>query len=112
MQCLAQSHVAEGLEEALHGTRREQTWTQGVVWLSSDENDRYLLPTQCQLSLQIGSGHTRHGYIKDQASGVANALGGEEFLGRRERPDRKAELLQKIWERFAHGLVIIDDGYE
>jgi hypothetical protein len=36
--------VAEGLEKAFHGTLFEQTWTDGLISVSSDEDDRNFLP--------------------------------------------------------------------
>ena len=41
-----------------------------------------------------------------------DAIGREELFRRRERLDRKAELLQQVGQRLAHGLVVIDDRYK
>src|SRR5882724_2442326 len=86
-----QSRVAEWLEEALHGTPLEHAWTDGLISVSGDEDDRNLLPAKRQFPLEIGSGHARHGDVEDQTSGLADAIGCEELFRRRERPGRKAK---------------------
>ena len=93
---LAQSRVAEWLEQALHGTLFEQAWTNALILVSGDEDDRNLFPAKRQLPLEIGAGHARHGDVEDQASGPADALGGKELLRRRERLGRIAELPQQV----------------
>src|ERR1700720_3323413 len=95
IECLKQSRVAERLEQALHGTLFERAWTDGLICLSGDEDDRNLLPANRQLLLQIGSGHAGHGDVEDQTPGLADAIGDEELFGRRERPNRIAQLSQQ-----------------
>src|SRR6202171_1678414 len=89
---LTQSRVAEWLEQALHGTLFEQAWTDGLISVSGDEDNRNLFPAKRQFPLEIGSGHARHGDVEDQTSGPADAIGREELFRRRERLDCKAEL--------------------
>src|SRR5712664_4906497 len=87
---LKQSRVAERLEQALHGTLFERAWTDGLICLSGDEDDRNLLPASRQLLLKIGSGHAGHGDVEDQTPGLTDAIGREELFSRRERPNRIA----------------------
>jgi hypothetical protein len=68
-ECLTPSRLAEWLEQALHGTPFEQAWTDGLISVSGDEDDWNLLPAKRQFSLEIGSGHARHGDVEDQTSG-------------------------------------------
>src|SRR6266404_7630573 len=82
---LKQSRVAERLEQALHGTLFERAWTDGLICLSGDEDDRNLLPANPQLLLQIGSGHAGHDDVEDQTPGLIDAIGCQELLSRRER---------------------------
>src|ERR1700730_7309475 len=93
---LTQSRIAEWLEQALHGTLLEQFWTDGLISVSGDENDRNLLPAKLQFPLEIGSAHARHGDVEDQTSGPADAIGREELFRRRECLGRKAELPQQV----------------
>src|ERR1700686_2889363 len=93
---LAQSRGAEWLEQALHGTPSEQAWTNALVLVSGDEDDRNLFPAKRQLPLEIEAGHARHGDIEDQTSGPADAVGGKELLRRRERLGRIAERPQQV----------------
>src|ERR1700674_647016 len=89
---LKQSRVAERLEQALHGTLFERVWTDGLICLSGDEDDRNLLPANRQLLLQIGSGHAGHGDVEDQTPGLTDAIGREEVFSGRKRPNRIAQL--------------------
>src|ERR1700680_1663144 len=104
---LTQRRVAEWLEQALHGTLFEQAWTDGLIPVSGDEDDRNLLPAQRQLALKVGAGHAGHGNVEDQASGPADTIGGKEGFRRRERLGGKAELPQQVGQRLANGLVVI-----
>jgi hypothetical protein len=72
---LKKSRVAERFEQALHGTLFEQACTEGLICLSSDEDDRDLLPANRQLLLQIGSGHAGHGDVEDQTFRLADENG-------------------------------------
>src|SRR3984957_4651876 len=81
------SRIAERFEQALHGTLFERAWTDGLICLSGDEDDRNLLPANRQLLLQIGSGHAGHGDVEDQTPGLTDATGREELFSRRERPN-------------------------
>src|SRR4051794_38518892 len=109
---LKQRRLAEWLEQALHRALFEQAWPGGLVFVSSDENDRNRLPAKHQFSLKIGSGHARHRDVEDQTSRLIDAIRGEELFSRRERPGRKAELPQQVGKRLAHRLVVIDYRYE
>src|ERR1700675_160428 len=78
---LTQSRVAEWLEQAIYSALVQQAGSDSFIRLSGDENDRNLLPANCQFLLQIGPGHARHDDIEDQALGLTNAIGREELLG-------------------------------
>src|SRR5258706_545791 len=91
------------------GTLLEQARTDRLVSEGCDEHDRNLLPAKHQLALEIRAGHARHGDVEDQALGLPDGIGREEFLCRREHRDRKAEFAQQVRQRLAHGLVVIDD---
>jgi len=93
---LKQSCVAEWLEKARHRTLFAQSRAHSLISLSGDEDDWNLLPTTLQFLLKAGSGHSGHGNVEDQASGLADAIGGEELFRRRERAGRKPELLQQV----------------
>ncbi len=93
---LQQSRVAEWLEQALHRTLFEHSRAYSLISLSGDEDDWNLLPTTLQFLLKAGSGHSRHGNVEDQTSGLAHAIGREELFRRRERAGGKAELLQQV----------------
>src|SRR5258706_4269455 len=104
-----QSRLAEWFEQARHGTLLEQARTDRLVSEGCDKHNRNLLPAKHQLALEIRSGHSRHGDVEDQALGLADGIGREEFLCRRKHRDRKAEFAQQVRQRLAHGLVVIDD---
>src|SRR5712671_4401116 len=79
---LKQSRVAEWLEQALHRTLFEHSRAHSLVSLSGDEDDWNLLLTKLQFLLKAGSGHSRHGNVEDQASGLADAIGREKLFRR------------------------------
>src|SRR6266478_5958800 len=79
---LKQSRVAEWLEQALHRTLFEHSRAHSLVSLSGDEDDWNLLPTTLQFLLKGGSGHSGHGNVEDQTSGLADAIRREELLRR------------------------------
>src|SRR6266852_4547907 len=93
---LKQSRVAEWLEQARHRTLFAQSRAHSLISLSGDEDDWNLLPTTLPFLLKAGSGHSGHGNVEDQTSGLADAIGGEELFRRRERAGRKPELLQQV----------------
>src|SRR4029077_3879377 len=105
---LKQSRVAEWLVQALHCTLFEHSRAHSLISLSGDEDDWNLLSTTLQFLLKAGSGHSGHGNVEDQTSGLADAIGREELLRRRERAGCKAELLQQVGQRLTHGLIVID----
>src|ERR1700676_2720023 len=84
---LKQSCVAEWLEQALHRTLFEQSRAHSVISLSGDEDDWNVLPTKLQFLLKAGSGHSGHGNVEDQTTGLVDAIGREELFRRRERAD-------------------------
>ena len=112
IDCLAQGGIAEGLEKALHGPRREHARADGIVAVRGDEDDRNGLPAQLELLLQVGPGHARHGDIENQALGLADGIGREKLLGQRESPDREAELPDQIGQRLAHRFIVIDNRHK
>src|SRR5258705_8162540 len=75
-----QSRLAEWFEQARHGTLLEQARTDRLVFKGCDEHDRNLLPAKDQFALEIRAGHARHGDVEDQALGLADGIGREEFL--------------------------------
>src|SRR5216683_3296772 len=96
IECLKQSSVAEWLEQALHRPLFEHSWTNSLISVGGNEDDRNVLPAKLQFPLQIRSGHARHGDVEDQTSGLADAIGREELFRRRERAGSKAELPQQV----------------
>ena len=91
---LEQSRVAEWLEQAFHRTLFDQPLSNDHISISRNEDDRDRLSPSYQLLLKIRPGHSRHSNIKEQASGLADAIRREELFRRRERTGRKTELLQ------------------
>jgi hypothetical protein len=91
---IEQSRVAEWLEQAFARTLFDQPLANQNICISRNEDDRNRLSPSSQFPLKIRSGHSRHGHVKEQASGLANAIRREELLGRRERAGTKTELLQ------------------
>src|SRR4029077_12152213 len=88
-----QIRLAEWLEQTRYGALFEQAGTDGLICVRGNEDDRNLLATQRQCSLEIRSGHSPgHDDVEDQAAGLVDAIRHEELLRRRERPRRKAEL--------------------
>jgi hypothetical protein len=91
---IEQSRVAEWLEQAFPRSLFDQPLANRHISISRNEDDWNRLSPSYQLLLKIRSGHSRHGHVKEQASGLANAIRREELLGRRERAGTKTELLQ------------------
>src|SRR5258706_16183420 len=93
---LKQSRVAEWLEQALHRTLFEHSRAHSVISLSCDEDDWNLLPAKLQFLLKPRSGHSGHGNVEDQTSGLADAIGREKLFRRREGSSCKPELSQQV----------------
>src|SRR5207237_9562391 len=66
MERLKQRRLADGLEQALHGTLSEHAWTDGLIAESGDEDDRHRLPATRQFPLEIRSGTARHGDVESE----------------------------------------------
>ncbi len=91
---IEQRRVAEWLEQAFARTLFDQPLPNQNICISRNEDDRNRLSPSSQFPLKVRSGHSRQGHVKEQASGLANAIRREELLGRRERAGSKTELLQ------------------
>ncbi len=76
-----QGCVAEWLEQTLHRALCDQSRSDIPICAGGDEDDRNLPSSKLQFALKVGSAHPRHGDVKDQAFGLADAIGGEELLG-------------------------------
>ena len=109
---LEQSRVAEWLEQAFHGTLFDQALANDHISVGRNEDDRNRLSPPYQFLLKIRPGHSRHSNIKEQASGLVDAIRREELFRRRERAGRKTELLQQVRQRLADGFVVVDYGYK
>jgi hypothetical protein len=70
----------------------EHPWTDSLVSLSSDEDDRDLLLPSPQFSLKVMAGHPRHSDVEKQTFSLVDAIGREELFSRRKCPNCKAEL--------------------
>src|SRR6202795_96786 len=86
---LKQSRVAEWLEQALHRTLFEHSRAHSLISLSGDEDDWNLLPTKFQFLLKAGTGHSGHGNVEDQTSGLADAMGRKKHFWGRASAARK-----------------------
>ncbi|MGC1633846.1 MAG: hypothetical protein WA744_00230, partial [Candidatus Acidiferrales bacterium] len=82
----------EGFKQALLGALFEHSRADSLVSVSSDEDDRNLLPANLQFVLELGSGHPRHGNVEDEAFGPVDAIGRKELFGGRERSRCISEL--------------------
>ncbi len=65
-----------------------------------------------QFTPQLGPRHSRHCNVEDQASCLLDEGRLKEIASRRKHFRGQSELLEKIRQRFAHGLVVIDYGYQ
>jgi hypothetical protein len=81
INCVEQSRVAEWLEQAFARTLLDQSLANQNICISRNEDDRNRKSPSYQFLLKIRSGHSRHGHVKEQASGLANAIRREELLG-------------------------------
>src|SRR6266850_971223 len=91
-----QSGPAEWLEQTRHRAPLDETGTNALIRVRSDEHDGDLLPATGQFPLEIGSAHARHGHVQDEASGLVEAIGRQELFCRCKRPGREAELQQQV----------------
>jgi len=94
---LQQVRVTEGFEKAVDGPAFQRSRAEILASMSSNEHDRNLSPVKCQLSLQIGSRHTRHGDVEYQASGLVDAFRRKKLSRRRKSLGLEAELPQQVW---------------
>jgi hypothetical protein len=87
-----QFRVAEWLEQALHRTVVEKAWADSLLRVRGNENDRdFLAPTR-ELSLEIGSRHSWHGDVKNQALRLPDDFGRQERFRGRECLDGKTPM--------------------
>lgn len=93
---LEQSRVAEWLEQAFHGTLFDQPLANDHISISRNEDDRDPSSPSYQFLLKIRPGHPRHSNIKEQASGLVDAIRREKLFRRREGAGRKTEPLQQV----------------
>jgi hypothetical protein len=93
---LDQRGIAEWLEQARHGTSREQTRLKCPIALRSYEDDRHILAAPDQLALEIRSAHTRQSDVEDQTLRRAGSIRGEELLRRWKSANLEPDLLQQV----------------
>jgi hypothetical protein len=79
---IAQRGVAKRLEQTFCGAFRQRARPNHLIGVTSNKNDRNLLPAQPELSLEALSGHSRHSHVENQATGSANMVGSKELLCR------------------------------
>jgi PAS domain S-box-containing protein len=104
--------LAEWLEQALHCALSNEVPAHSVIGPGSNENDFPVVAAARQLLLQLRPGHAGHGDVQDQATRHRNVPRRQELVRRRECPRGEPELPQQIRKRFAHRLVIVDDGHD
>jgi hypothetical protein len=109
---LTQGCVAERLDQTLDGSPINQTLPGRLVCVSRNEDDRNRMPASLQFMLQIGTCHSRHRNVKDQALGRTLLIGRKEFLRGRECLYGKSELPQQVRQRFAHRFIVINHRNE
>src|SRR5262245_58572794 len=95
-ESLLQGRVAERLEQAIHRALLDQTRPHGVVPMCGDEHNRDRLAAAQQFPVQLGSRHSRHRNVEDQASGLADTVGLQELVGGGERLHAEAEFLEQV----------------
>jgi hypothetical protein len=66
IQSLKQGRVAEWLEQEFNGSLLERSPADNLVLVSTDEDDRNAVSAKLQFSLEIKSGHARHGDVEDE----------------------------------------------
>src|SRR5437016_11776363 len=93
---LEQVRIAEWFGQAIDGASFEQARKDGVIAERGDEYDWDFLPSPLQFPLQIGSGHTRHGDVEEQTSGLADAIRRKELFRRGKRLYCETELPQQV----------------
>src|SRR5436190_16189227 len=91
---LEKRRVAERLEQALHGTASEQTWTDRLICLGGDIDDRKFRLAAPQLELEIRSAHAGHGDVENQALRLVDVLRRQKLFRRCKGPNCVAEFPQ------------------
>jgi hypothetical protein len=84
--------ITEGLEQEAHNSAFERPRPRGPIRLSGDKDDRNLLISELQFSLEINSGHARHRDVQNRTFGPIHAIGGEKFFRRRKGTSFEAKL--------------------
>jgi hypothetical protein len=79
---LKQSGITEWFKQALDRTLFEHSQAGGLICLSSNKDDRNLLPAKLQFPLEIGSAHAWHGDVEDQTSGLVEVIRREKLFRR------------------------------
>ena len=69
-------------------------------------------PRLASSTLKLRPRHPGHRNVEQQTVRPLDDMGREKILGRWERLNAEAQLLEEIGERLAHGLVIIDDAHQ
>src|ERR1700679_3430727 len=96
VKCLQQVPFTEGFEKAVDGPAFQRSRTDILTPVSSNENNRNLLPAKRQFALQIRPRHTRHSNVEDQASGLVNIVRRKKVFPRSKRLSLEAEFPQEV----------------
>src|SRR4051794_4903610 len=107
-----QGGLAEWLEQAFVGSVCEEPWTIRRIGVGGNEDNGNLLAPADQFLLQLGSRHPRHRDVEEETTRLTHETRGEKRFSRGKCRSGKAEQPQEIWERLAHGLVIVDDRHQ
>src|SRR5262249_11814048 len=93
LDCGKQICIVEWLEQDSHSSLFGRPRPDSLIRLSSDENNRNLVASKLQFSLEIQSGHTGHRDVQNETSGPIHATGREKFLRRRKGAGFETKLL-------------------
>src|SRR5262245_57310369 len=101
--------LAERLGQAGHDPLIEKAGRKALARESRNEDDWNRVSLPKQFPMQLGSRHAGHYDVQDQALRFADAIASQELFRRREGSRRVAQHHEKVRQRLAHRLIIIDD---
>jgi hypothetical protein len=105
-----QAFLLQGFGQVTKGATPQHACANRIFGKSRDEDDGHAVTLQNQTTLELDTTHPGQVHVDNQAARIAHATRLQEVLGGFERSRGVAEQPQQMSSRFAHRLIVLDDG--
>src|SRR5271156_4599241 len=103
---IQQNFITERFGQELHSSRLHRLHGYGNISVARDEDDRHLMPFDCNTFLQIETIESGKRNVQHQATWNSHGWAAEKFLCGNKRLHVQALTAKQVFERFANRDVV------